>query len=108
MACAIAVHVRVPCCARFRLGERVVAFVGSGGFATDLIAKESSVAPLPPGMGFVEASSFLVAYGTADYALRVRRSVSRKSMGDVSSCSDLSAIGGRAASKIVFFFRARA
>ena len=51
----------------------MVAFVGSGGFATDLVAKESSVAPLPPGMDFVTASSFLVAYGTADYALRVWR-----------------------------------
>lgn len=58
---------------RFRVGDRVVAFVGSGGFATDLVAKESSVAPLPPGMDFVTASSFLVAYGTADYALRVRK-----------------------------------
>lgn len=55
------------------MGDRVVAFVGFGGFATDLIAKESSVAPLPPGMDFVTASSFLVAYGTADYALRVRQ-----------------------------------
>lgn len=58
---------------RFRVGDHVVAFVGSGGFATDLVAKESSVAPLPPGMDFVTASSFLVAYGTADYALRVRQ-----------------------------------
>eukprot|EP00903_Cladosiphon_okamuranus_P006865 g6686.t1 len=62
---------------RFRVGDRVVAFVGAGGFATDLIAKESSVAPLPPGMGFVTASSFLVAYGTADYALRIRANLRR-------------------------------
>ncbi|CAN0437237.1 unnamed protein product, partial [Scytosiphon promiscuus] len=53
-------------------GDRVVAFVGVGGFTTEIIAKERSVAPLPPGMDYVTASSFLVAYGTADYALRVR------------------------------------
>lgn len=57
---------------RFKVGDRVVAFVGVGGFATDITAKEKSVAPLPPGMDYVTASSFLVAYGTADYALRVR------------------------------------
>eukprot|EP00752_Nemacystus_decipiens_P008741 g7802.t1 len=62
---------------RFRVGDRVVAFVGSGGFATDLIAKENGVAPLPPGMDFVTASSFLVAYGTADYALRVLANLRR-------------------------------
>lgn len=50
----------------------MVAFVGVGGFATEITAKERSVAPLPPGMDFVTASAFLVAYGTADYALRVR------------------------------------
>ncbi|CAM9242046.1 unnamed protein product [Pylaiella littoralis] len=59
-------------CTRFRLGDGVVAFVGVGGFATDIVVKESSVAPLPSGMDFITASSFLVAYGTADYALRVR------------------------------------
>lgn len=57
---------------RFHVGDAVVAFIGFGGFTTDLIVKEKSVAPLPPGMDSVTASSFLVAYGTADYALRVR------------------------------------
>lgn len=66
---------------RFRVGDRVVAFVGYGGFATELVAKENSVAPLPPGMDYVTASSFLVAYGTADYALRVRTSCQRNPPG---------------------------
>lgn len=56
---------------RFRLGDRVVAFIGIGGFATDLVAEENAVALAPPSMDFVTASSFLIAYGTADYALRV-------------------------------------
>ncbi|CAM9857180.1 unnamed protein product, partial [Hapterophycus canaliculatus] len=64
-------------CSRFKVGDRVVAFVGVGGFATDIIAKERSVAPLPPAMDYVTASSFLVAYGTADYALRVRANLQR-------------------------------
>ena len=49
----------------------MVAFVGIGGFTTDLVAKETRVSPLPAGMDFYTASSFLVVYGTADYALRV-------------------------------------
>lgn len=57
---------------RFRVGDRVVAFVGVGGFATDVITDEKKVIHLPPSMDFKTASSFLVAYGTADYALRVR------------------------------------
>ncbi|CAM9488266.1 unnamed protein product [Ascophyllum nodosum] len=60
---------------RFRVGDRVVAFVGIGGFTTDLVAKETRVSPLPAGMDFYTASSFLVVYGTADYALRVRAKV---------------------------------
>ncbi|CAM9452591.1 unnamed protein product [Laminaria digitata] len=62
-------------CTRFRLGDSVVAFVGSGGFATDLVTEEETVTLLPPGMDFATASSFLIAYGTADYALRVRAKV---------------------------------
>lgn len=56
---------------RFQLGDRVVAFVGYGGYTTDLVVKEDSVAPLPPGMDLVTGASFVSAYGTADYALRV-------------------------------------
>lgn len=58
-------------CNRFRLGDRVVAFVGFGGYTTDLVVKEINVAPLPSGMDFITGASFVLAYGTADYALRV-------------------------------------
>lgn len=56
---------------RFRLGDNVVALVGYGGYTTDLVTKEVHVAPLPPGMDLITGSSFFLAYGTADYALRV-------------------------------------
>ncbi|CAM9683719.1 unnamed protein product [Sphacelaria rigidula] len=59
-------------CTRFRLGDNVVAFVGYGGYTTDLVVEERHVAPLPPGMDLVTGSAFFLAYGTADYALRVR------------------------------------
>lgn len=57
------------------MGDRVVAFIGIGGFATDLVTEENTVTLLPPGMDFITASSFLIAYGTADYALRVSDTV---------------------------------
>lgn len=48
-----------------------MAFVGVGGFATDIVAKEKVVAPLPLGMDFITGASFALAYGTADHALQV-------------------------------------
>lgn len=71
---AIVVPITCACphAARFKPGDGVVSFVGFGGFATDVVAREGSVAPLPPGMDFFTASCLFVAYGTADYALRVR------------------------------------
>ncbi|CAM9655451.1 unnamed protein product, partial [Choristocarpus tenellus] len=61
---------------RFSLGDRVVAFTGYGGCSTNLVVAEGKVSPLPEGMDFQTGSSFFVAYGTADYALRVRAGVS--------------------------------
>lgn len=63
---------------RFRVGDRVLAFIGYGGFTTDLVVKEKSLVPLPPGMDFITASSFLVTYGTADLALRVSKTRRKK------------------------------
>ncbi|CAM9456487.1 unnamed protein product [Ectocarpus sp. 13 AM-2016] len=63
--------------ARFKPGDRVVSFVGFGGFSTDVVVRENSVAPLPPGMDFFTASCLFVAYGTADYALRIRANLRR-------------------------------
>ena len=60
----------------------MVAFVAGGGFATDLVTEEKTVTLLPRGMDFITASSFLVAYGTADYALRVSE------MHDRNACYD--------------------
>ncbi|CAM9305143.1 unnamed protein product [Discosporangium mesarthrocarpum] len=57
---------------RFSVGERVVAFTGIGGCTTDLTISERKVSPLPQGMDFNTGSAFFLAYGTADYALRVR------------------------------------
>lgn len=58
---------------RFRIGDRVIAFIGYGGYTTELVTKEDNVAPLPRDMDFITGASFVLAYGTADYALRVRR-----------------------------------
>ncbi|GIU92336.1 MAG: NADPH:quinone oxidoreductase [Acidimicrobiia bacterium] len=52
-----------------RLGDRVVAFTGWGGYAERVKAQAGSVFPAPPGLSDTEAATFLVAYGTAYHAL---------------------------------------
>lgn len=61
----------------------MVSFVGFGGFSTDVVVREGSVAPLPPGMDFFTASCLFVAYGTADYALRVREKQAASELGRI-------------------------
>jgi NADPH:quinone reductase len=53
-------------------GERVFATVGWGGLAERVAADKDSVIPVPDGVDFVHAASFLYAYGTSHYALKDR------------------------------------
>lgn len=50
-------------------GDRVIAFVGHGAFATHLRAPASAVFPMPPGLDFDTAAAFTLAYGTSYHAL---------------------------------------
>jgi NADPH2:quinone reductase len=58
--------------ASLRVGERVFAFVGVGGFAEEVVAEADTVAPIPDGVDFVSAAAFVMTYGTAYYALKDR------------------------------------
>jgi NADPH2:quinone reductase len=55
-----------------RVGERVFAFVGVGGFAEEVVAEADAVVPIPEGVDFVSAAAFIMTYGTAYYALKDR------------------------------------
>jgi NADPH2:quinone reductase len=61
-----------PGATRVRIGERVMALLGSGAFAEETVAEENRVFPIPAGMDFVTAAGFPIAYGTSYFALADR------------------------------------
>jgi NADPH2:quinone reductase len=54
------------------IGDRVFASTGWGGLAEKLAVRADSLIPIPDGIEFGPASSFLYAYGTSHYALKDR------------------------------------
>jgi len=56
----------------FRVGDRVIAFPGWGGFAQECVADADRLVPLPESMDFETGAAFLFAYGTSLHALRDR------------------------------------
>ena len=54
---------------RLKPGDRVVAFVGIGGFAQYACASQAQVAPLPPGVDAAVAAGFTLTYATSQHAL---------------------------------------
>ncbi|HEY8488057.1 MAG TPA: NADPH:quinone oxidoreductase family protein [Thermaerobacter sp.] len=58
----------------YRVGDRVVALpvLPQGGFAERVVVPEERVYPVAPGMPPDDAAAFLIAFHTADYALRHR------------------------------------
>ena len=56
----------------FKVGDEVVGFIPYGGFAEKAIVKAKDCFPKPKGMSMVNASAFLLAYGTSYHALKDR------------------------------------
>ncbi len=56
----------------FKVGDEVVGFIPFGGFAEKAIVKVKDCFPKPKGMSMVNASAFLLAYGTSYHALKDR------------------------------------
>jgi NADPH:quinone reductase len=56
----------------FKVGRRVIAYIGVGGFAEEVIADASQIIPMPHGMEFTTASAFVLTYGTSHHALKDR------------------------------------
>ena len=53
-------------------GDRVMAAVGAGGYAEQVVAAAPDVIPIPDEMDFVTAAGFPIAYGTSYHALTAR------------------------------------
>src|SRR5260370_12369936 len=47
---------------RVKIGDRVIAFTGWGGFAGVVLAEAQTLLPLPQQVGFVTPSAFLIDY----------------------------------------------
>ena len=52
--------------------DRVIAFASYGAFAEECLVPAARLVPMPAGMDFVTAASFLLTYGTSHHALRNR------------------------------------
>lgn len=57
---------------RFKAGDRVIALVGHGGMAEQVIAREARCLKMPDNMPFDEAAAFIFTYGTSWHALKQR------------------------------------
>jgi NADPH2:quinone reductase len=53
-------------------GDRLMACTGYGAFAEEVRVDATRLLPIPAGMDFVTAASFILTYGTGDHALRDR------------------------------------
>lgn len=52
-----------------KVGDRVMAGTGWGGFAEEVIGKATNVFPLPEGISFEQAASTMMTFGTSYHAL---------------------------------------
>jgi len=53
-------------------GDKVIAFTTFGAFAEEVKTEALRLLPMPEGMSYEEAASFILTYGTTDHALRDR------------------------------------
>ncbi|KAB2950615.1 MAG: NADPH:quinone oxidoreductase family protein [Rhizobiaceae bacterium] len=54
------------------LGDRVMAFVGFGGYAEEIAVPAAVATKIPEAMSFEEAAGFMIAYATSHHALKDR------------------------------------
>ncbi len=52
-----------------KVGAKVIAFVGLGGFAEQAVAPAGKLIPIPPGIAAEVAAAFTMAYGTSHHAV---------------------------------------
>ncbi|MBC7499816.1 MAG: NADPH:quinone oxidoreductase family protein [Herminiimonas sp.] len=52
-----------------KVGDKVIAFIGHGAFAQQVLAPAQAVIPMPPGMDFDTAAAITLTYGTSHHAV---------------------------------------
>ena len=55
-----------------KVGDRVIAFIGWGGFAEEVLTDAARLIPIPDAMDFTTAAAFVMTYSTSHYALKDR------------------------------------
>jgi len=55
-----------------KVGDRVIAFTGWGGFAEEVVTEAAKLIPIPGDIDFATAASFTLVFGTAHHALNDR------------------------------------
>ena len=56
----------------YKIGDRVLAMTGHGGFAQEVVVDANMLIPIPQSMSFEHAAAFPVAYGTSHVGLDYR------------------------------------
>ncbi|MFZ6672431.1 NADPH:quinone oxidoreductase family protein [Undibacterium sp. Xuan67W] len=54
---------------KINVGDKVIAFIGHGAFAQQVLAPAQAVMPMPPGMDFDTAAAITLTYGTSHHAV---------------------------------------
>jgi NADPH2:quinone reductase len=58
----------------YKVGDRVIAAIGHGGYATEVVADQGQLLPMPSNMSYEDGAAFTMTYGTSYYALKQRSS----------------------------------
>lgn len=58
-----------------KVGDKVIAFTGHGGFAEEMLVDATKLIPMPDSMDFPVASAFVMTYGTSYHALKDRAQI---------------------------------
>lgn len=56
----------------YKVGDRVIAFIGHGAFAEQAVVPATHLMPMPPGMDFDTAAAITLTYGTSYHAVQDR------------------------------------
>lgn len=58
----------------YSVGDRVIGMIGHGGYATEVVADQGQLLPMPANMSYEDGAAFTMTYGTSYYALKQRSS----------------------------------
>ena len=56
----------------FKKGDRVIAMIGHGGYADEVVADVGNLLKMPDNMSYIDGAAFTMTYGTSYYALKQR------------------------------------